>query len=104
MTSVVAAPTAQRRARRSVRALVAIEAPRSLTAPWVWVGMLGSTWFVSNVLSTDFAAGGYRGVMASFAVMAAALFVLGVQAGGRDHTLHGAVAPDAALEADARTL
>ena len=36
--------------RRSRRALVAIEARRSLTAPWLWLGIALSTWFAYSTL------------------------------------------------------
>ena len=43
-----------------------------------------SLWIGELMLSADYAAGGYQGVMGAFAGIAAATFVLGVVSGGRD--------------------
>ena len=94
----------QDRARQSRRALVAIEARRSLKAPWLWLGIALSTCFSLSAIGPSFAGGGYHGLIASFAGVAAGLFVLGVNAGGRDHTTGGAVAPEAAVDGDERAL
>ena len=63
------------------RALVAVEARRSLEAPWVWLGIALSTWFAYSA-RTDFAAGGYAGCWRRSAGWRAALFVLAVNTGG----------------------
>ncbi len=104
MTDTAVVSARPRRERRARHALVAVEARRSLTAPWLWLGMAATMWFAYNTTTTTYAAGGYRGLMASFAGVAAGLFVLAVNAGGRDHTIGGPVAPDAAVDADDRAL
>jgi hypothetical protein len=99
--AVVTRPPRERRARI---ALVAVEARRSLTAPWLWLGMAATSWFAFNTTATTYAGGGYHGLMASFSGVAAGLFLLAVNAGGRDHTIGGPVAPEAAVGADDRAL
>jgi hypothetical protein len=104
MASALTADLAPGRARRSRRALVTIEARRSLTVPWLWLGIAASTWFSYSSAGADFAGGAYLGLMSSFAGVAASLFVIGVLAGGRDHTPGGLLAPDAPLDSDERAL
>ena len=104
MTVTLDAGPAQSRARRTRHALIALEARRSLTAPWLWVGIALTSWIAYSSSTTTFAGGGYHGLMASFAGVASGLFVLAVNAGGRDHAIGGPVAPDAAVDADERAL
>jgi hypothetical protein len=104
MTSTVMADPVRSRARGTRRALVALEARRSLSAPWLWLGIAFTTWFSYNSAGATFAGGGYHGLIASFAGVASGLFVLGVGSGGRDHANGGPVAPDAAVDADERAL
>ena len=102
MTNVAVVQPGPCRERQTRRALVAVEARRSLTAPWLWLGMAATMWFAYSTTNTTFAGGGYHGLMASFAGVAAGLFVLAVNVGGRDHTTDGPVAPEAAVGADDR--
>jgi len=104
MTVAVASRQAPSRTRRTRRALVALEARRSLTAPWLWLGVALTAWFAYNSSGATFAAGDYHGLMASFAGVTSGLFILGVNAGGRDHAIGGPVAPEAAVDADERAL
>lgn len=89
-----------------VRALAGAEARRNLRAPWLWVGIVVSAAFAFTTLDAGYANGGYQGVMASFAGVVAATFVLAVAAGSRDRTTtsDGPLAEESVLDADDRAL
>jgi hypothetical protein len=103
-TTAVTDDVAHAAGRRVLGAVVATEARRCLIAPWLWLGIVATSWLAQSSTEATFAAGGYRGVMGSFAAAATGVFVLGVNAGARDHTSGGAVAPEAAVDADDRAL
>lgn len=89
-----------------LRTLAATEARRNLRAPWLWVGITTSALFALTTLDASYANGGYQGVMASFAGVVAAVFVLAVGAGSRDRTTtsDAPLAEESVLDADDRAL
>lgn len=92
--------------REVLRALARLEARRNLRAPWLWLGMVLTAVTAHANLDVDFSGGGYQGVSAAFAALAAGTFVLAVLAGSRDRTATNdtPLAPEAVLDADHRAL
>jgi hypothetical protein len=91
--------------RSPVRALVAAEARRTVRSPWPWFTIAIASYFAHGGTDPSYASGGYRQVMASFSLVAAGLFGVGVQAGGRDRTAEGGpLSPEAPLGGDTRAL
>ena len=56
-TATVAGRLTSPTARRTLRAVVAVEARRCLTAPWLWIGIVATLWFANSSTQVTFAAG-----------------------------------------------
>lgn len=99
---IVETPTAT---RSPVWALVAVEARRTTRSPWPWLSIALASYFAYGGADPTFASGEYRQAMASFSLVAAGLFGVGVYAGGRDKMAEGGpLSPEASLGGDTRAL